>query len=1075
MRGMQPQGIALPKPILTHSEMERLQNRPKKLDEVLEIARIYWQLRLPVLPSPIRQKRPWGKIAWSEWQKQTLTEEDWQKIERYFADYVAQHSVDSLNFVAITDVGWGYVIFDFDPPVDERTKQPLINQETVERFALNLLGTAMPPVWLVRSGKGWHVYAKPLPELLANLHNLPNSMPRRKVTDPGTGIELTLDIFLRWHILVVPPSVHASGKLYQWHEHYNPATVALGDLGDAVWQRLLGENYIRLIGNIKSEIATGLLNPEEFVDAVVQWALPFYQDGQRHFFVLGLAGILRKHDVPFELTEAIVRRLVALGGGNLADRIKCVQTTHNQPPEQVAGAAILTDSNFLPHRTVGTEDLRRLYDILNDSNYRKKFTPMPDPLLASDDSIAKHALRLLGKQYAAVRFGDNALKAAFFNKATGVFEVVEPTHQNIVNTVAQLVKAEFEHLLRTAEGKRKEQISKVLNKVLNRSAENIAKRMCSTIEGFAEELKPDDLAGEPNVWVVGNGVVIAPPFCEGGYKNLTDLKLHLEPHNPSVKSIHKTDVCIGEETLRRALEVFAKSETDWREIAPLFHDSLVAITGGSNEYLDFFQAFLGYAISGYNHEEIFAVWFGAPQSGKSTLAKILQGVLGDYFLTAEPKTLYAVTANYSGHDVAKVIFFAKRLAIVPDLPAGFRLTNEMVKRLSSRDRWVGRRLYQNPFDFEPTHTFILIANVLPQWRDADGGLIRRVLPLPFRSNFSQNPIKNYAELVLKTEAEGVLAYLLLCYLKYVKRGGLGEPPTIVKAALSEWVMSYDPLYQWALERLERVSGSRLMLTDAVNDVEKWAEESGLTAVYGSRWVEKRLLRPQKVSQAIQRVYSAQKGIRDGRVYFEGLALKPQSTQPEPEGSQPNDGRCEVATEASLADLLVEPSDGTEAQLATQPSPKAPDGFAITEVASDGHAEANVAEPTDGVGNREAESKADGYGSQKQTGSGSPFTGVRVLSMRDFIDIALGRKPAEPPQPTDAEGRDEVAAKGKASQIVTAKTEPTTGNGKGKPLVCAKCGRQTKFNPLTDCYVCDGCDAVYDAEGNPVPEEFAMPF
>src|SRR5215207_3055843 len=137
----------------------------------------------------------------------------------------------------------------------------------------------------------------------------------------------------------------------------------------------------------------------------------------------------------------------------------------------------------------------------------------------------------------------------------------------------------------------------------------------------------------------------------------------------------------------------------------------------------FVQRVLGYAASGEIREEILVILHGVGANGKSTLVNAVMEALGDYAMQAAPDLLLA---KRDSHPTELADLFGARFVASVETDEGRRLAEGQVKQLTGRDPIKARRLREDFWQFEPTHTVFLEACPLGQRRR----LRRSSRPLP---------------------------------------------------------------------------------------------------------------------------------------------------------------------------------------------------------------------------------------------------------------------------------------------------------------------------------------------------------
>ena len=102
--------------------------------------------------------------------------------------------------------------------------------------------------------------------------------------------------------------------------------------------------------------------------------------------------------------------------------------------------------------------------------------------------------------------------------------------------------------------------------------------------------------------------------------------------------------------------------------------------------------------------------------------------LGDYAAAADPELLTART--FDAHPTGTADLFGLRLAVLHESDHGRRLAEGTVKRLTGGDRVKARRMREDFWSFDPSHTFVMLTNHKPVVGGTDEGIWRRLRLVP---------------------------------------------------------------------------------------------------------------------------------------------------------------------------------------------------------------------------------------------------------------------------------------------------------------------------------------------------------
>ena len=143
----------------------------------------------------------------------------------------------------------------------------------------------------------------------------------------------------------------------------------------------------------------------------------------------------------------------------------------------------------------------------------------------------------------------------------------------------------------------------------------------------------------------------------------------------------------------------------------------------------FIRRLLGLSLEGKVTAHILPIFYGDGANGKSTLTDAVMNALGDYADAADPDLLRART--FDAHPTGVADLFGLRLALLHESDAGHRLAEGTVKRLTGGDRLKARRMREDFWSFDPSHTFVMLTNHKPLVGGTDEGIWRRLRLVPF--------------------------------------------------------------------------------------------------------------------------------------------------------------------------------------------------------------------------------------------------------------------------------------------------------------------------------------------------------
>ena len=249
----------------------------------------------------------------------------------------------------------------------------------------------------------------------------------------------------------------------------------------------------------------------------------------------------------------------------------------------------------------------------------------------------------------------------------------------------------------------------------------------------------------------------------------------------------------------------------------------------------FVQRLIGYALTGAIRENVFPVFWGTGSNGKSVFVEAVRHAMGaDYAGTINPQILLHARGQENDDERATLALLGKRLCIASETKDQRRLNEALVKKITGGDTLRARSLYQEAFDFRPTHKVILCTNHRPELGDTSHGIRRRVLLVPWTVTIPEAEQDPTLSEKLKAEAPGILAWAVEGCLAW-QAGGLAAPAS-VKAATDEYFQAEDTLAAFLDDECVVKDGERCKATPLFDRYRQWASENGAEELTQKRFV-----------------------------------------------------------------------------------------------------------------------------------------------------------------------------------------------------------------------------------------------
>lgn len=236
----------------------------------------------------------------------------------------------------------------------------------------------------------------------------------------------------------------------------------------------------------------------------------------------------------------------------------------------------------------------------------------------------------------------------------------------------------------------------------------------------------------------------------------------------------------------------------------------------------FVRRLLGHTLEGRQVVHVLPIFHGQGANGKGTLTNAVLTALGDYAAPADPELLTART--FDAHPTGVADLFGLRLAVLHEGDAGRRLAEGTVKRLTGGDRIKARRMREDFWWFDPSHTFVMLTNHKPIIAGTDEGIWRRLRLIPFDVVIPESERDEGLQDRLALEADAVLAWLVAGYQDWHQHG-LDEPEQ-VRTATDAYKNESDMVGRFLGERCLLAKGYHTRSSDLFNDWSRWCASEG---------------------------------------------------------------------------------------------------------------------------------------------------------------------------------------------------------------------------------------------------------
>ena len=160
----------------------------------------------------------------------------------------------------------------------------------------------------------------------------------------------------------------------------------------------------------------------------------------------------------------------------------------------------------------------------------------------------------------------------------------------------------------------------------------------------------------------------------------------------------------------------------------------------------------------------------------------------------------------------------RRLVLVSELPERSKWNVSDLNALIEGGPLEANSMRQDSVTFNSQASVVLVGNHRPR-ASAASGIWRRLIQVEFR-NRPETPDPKLLDR-LKSEAQGVLAWMIEGAIRWHARGSLPEVPAPIRQAVESYRRESDPFAQYLDERTEKVEGAVVGVNPLFDDFKSW--------------------------------------------------------------------------------------------------------------------------------------------------------------------------------------------------------------------------------------------------------------
>lgn len=262
---------------------------------------------------------------------------------------------------------------------------------------------------------------------------------------------------------------------------------------------------------------------------------------------------------------------------------------------------------------------------------------------------------------------------------------------------------------------------------------------------------------------------------------------------------------------------------------PMWSKFLFDAFEGDSDLIPFVQRAVGYALTGLVDEEVLFFLFGSGANGKSVFCNVIHAIFNDYAVNVRSALLTrdARGINTEG-EREKNRLPGARLALINEVGSADLFDDARLKELVGRDPIGTRALYSESFEFLPTHHIFLRGNHQPGAMDSGDAFWRRMVLIPFKRQFTGTErVPDLERRILDQERDGVLKWMVDGCLEW-QRVGLRIPDSI-RQAVDEYRSDTDMLGQWLEECCRRERSGEVATASLFSSYAAFLQQAGMRA------------------------------------------------------------------------------------------------------------------------------------------------------------------------------------------------------------------------------------------------------
>jgi len=277
------------------------------------------------------------------------------------------------------------------------------------------------------------------------------------------------------------------------------------------------------------------------------------------------------------------------------------------------------------------------------------------------------------------------------------------------------------------------------------------------------------------------------------------------------------------------------------------------------------QRLFGYGMTGSSRDHALSFWWGSGRNGKGTLAHAFRRALGDYGLEVGAELF--METHHDRHPTEIAVLRGARFVVASEIDTGRRWNEARLKRLTGGDPISARYIGKDLFEFEPSHSLLIIGNTKPGLRSVDEAMRARMHLVEFDVTVPEAERDTALSEKLEAEYGGILAWALVGCQEWQKTGL--APPAEILLSTSTYLEAEDSVEQWINECCERTG--MIKLGPAHGSYREWCEKNAAASLGRNAFAD----------QLISHGFKRSMDVRGKVIVFNGISLRDYTISREP--------------------------------------------------------------------------------------------------------------------------------------------------------------------------------------------------